>query len=123
MTTITEAAYAQMQKDAKRFADSLNVSDFAKAISENAYMAGEVFIASKILNADLKESSVKEIDWEQRRYEIAKDMLSVMYIDEGQESRKGNHNIDFEYKDMNSCTSEAVRWADVLIKELKKTSK
>ena len=28
---------------------------------------------------------MKEIDWEQRRYEIAKDMLSVMYIDEGQE--------------------------------------
>ena len=46
-----------------------------------------------------------------------------MYIDEGQESRKGNHNIDFEYKDMNSCASEAVRWTDTLIEELKKTSK
>ena len=64
-----------------------------------------------------KEEPTKEIDWEQRRYEIAKDMLSVMYIDEGQESRKGNH------KDMNSCASEAVRWADALIEELKKTSK
>ena len=50
-------------------------------------------------------------------------MLSVMYIDEGQESRKGNHNIDFEYQDMNSCASEAVRWADALIEELKRTSK
>ena len=66
---------------------------------------------------------MKEIDWEQRRYEIAKDMLSAMYIDEGQESRKGNHNIDFEFKDMNSCASEAVRWADTLIDVLKKTSK
>ena len=70
-----------------------------------------------------KEEPKKQIDWEQRRYEIAKDMLSAMYIDEGQESRKGNHNIDFEYKDMNSCASEAVRWADALIEELKKTSR
>ena len=65
---------------------------------------------------------MKEIDWEQRRYEVARDMLSVMYIDEGQESRNSNHNTDFEFKDMNSCASEAVRWADILIEELKKTS-
>ena len=71
-----------------------------------------------------RQSSFKDgADWEQRRYEIAKDMLSAMYIDEGQESRKGNHNIDFEFKDMNSCASEAVRWADTLIDALKKTSK
>ena len=71
-----------------------------------------------------RQSSFKDgADWEQRRYEIAKDMLSAMYIDEGQESRKGNHNIDFEFKDMNSCASEAVRWADTLIDVLKKTSK
>ena len=65
---------------------------------------------------------MKETDWEQRRYEVARDMLSVMYIDEGQESRNSNHNTDFEFKDMNSCASEAVRWADTLIEELKKTS-
>ena len=70
-----------------------------------------------------KEEPKKQIDWEQRRYEIAKNMLSAMYIDEGQESRKGNHNIDFEFKDINSCAREAVRWADALIEELKKTSK
>ena len=71
-----------------------------------------------------RQSSFKDgAEWEQRRYEIAKDMLSVMYIDEGQESRKGNHNIDFEFKDINSCVREAVRWADTLIDVLKKTSK
>lgn len=48
---------------------------------------------------------VKEIDWEQRRYEIAKDVLSTLVSDP---------NIaDCE------IPSEAVRYADALIKELK----
>lgn len=49
---------------------------------------------------------VKEIDWEQRRYEIAKEVLSTLVSDP---------NIaDCE------IPSEAVRYADALIKELKK---
>ena len=48
----------------------------------------------------------KNIDWEQRRYEIAKDVLSTLVSDP---------NIaDCE------IPSEAVRYADALIKELKK---
>lgn len=62
----------------------------------------------------------RQIDWEQRRYEIAKDMLKAIYIDEGNESR-ASQTIEFEYQDMNSCAYEAIRWADVLIEELKKT--
>ena len=47
-----------------------------------------------------------EIDWEQRRYEIAKDVLSTLVSDP---------NIaDCE------IPSAAVRYADALIKELKK---
>ena len=47
-----------------------------------------------------------EIDWEQRRYEIAKDVLSTLVSDP---------NIaDCE------IPPEAVRYADALIKELKK---
>lgn len=60
------------------------------------------------------------INWEQRRYEIAKDMMRTIYLDEGQEERCGKSDIPFEYKDMNSCAREAVEWADVLIKELKR---
>ena len=49
---------------------------------------------------------VKEIDWEQRRYEIAKDVLSTLVSDP---------NIaDCE------IPSAAVYYADALIKELKK---
>lgn len=49
---------------------------------------------------------VKEIDWEQRRYEIAKDVLSTLVSDP--------ILADCE------IPSEAVRYADALIKELKK---
>ena len=47
-----------------------------------------------------------EIDWEQRRYEIAKDVLSTLVSDP--------IIADCE------IPSEAVRYADALIKELKK---
>ena len=51
-------------------------------------------------------NNVKEIDWEQRRYEIAKDVLSTLVSDP---------NIaDCE------IPSAAVYYADALIKELKK---
>ena len=51
-------------------------------------------------------NNVKEIDWEQRRYEIAKDVLSTLVSDP--------IIADCE------IPSEAVRYADALIKELKK---
>ena len=47
---------------------------------------------------------MKEIDWEQRRYEIAKE-LYCNYPHEGY------------------TAEEAVTWADALIEELRKTSK
>ena len=69
---------------------------------------------------EILETPQNGIDWEQRRYEIAKDMLKVIYLDEGNASRVPQ-TIEFEYQDMNSCAYEAIRWADVLIEELKKT--
>lgn len=62
----------------------------------------------------------KSIDWEQRRYEIAKDMLRTIYIEDGKEKRSTDPGIEFEYQSLEGCASEAVRFADVLIEELKK---
>lgn len=59
------------------------------------------------------------VDWEQRRYEIAKDMLCALYTDEGFDAREKNDAM-FEYQDLDSCAKEAVRYADALIRELKK---
>ena len=61
-------------------------------------------------NTDMTQS---EIDWEQRRYEIAKDMLPVIYVDD--KPREGE-----DYFTLQEAAHEAVRYADALINELKK---
>lgn len=60
------------------------------------------------------------IDWEQRRYEIAKEMLAAIYLDDGNAERADNSKIGFEFKTVEGCTREAVRMADGLIAELQK---
>lgn len=57
-------------------------------------------------------------DWEQRRYEIAKQMMATIYLDEGQQARNNRSNVEFEYQDMQSVAHEAVRFADALCREL-----
>ena len=51
------------------------------------------------------------IDWEQRRYEIAKDILSAWYSNPDRMMRQGTPQ---------SCSAEAVEVADALIEELQK---
>lgn len=62
----------------------------------------------------------KTIDWEQRRYEIAKYMLRAIYMDEGIERRMTDPGIAFQYQSLEGNAREAVRYANVLIEELKK---
>lgn len=63
----------------------------------------------------------RQIDWEQRRYEIAKDMLCTIYIDDGNEKRCIDPNgVWFESKNPRGSAREALRYADALIEELKK---
>lgn len=58
----------------------------------------------------------KTIDWEQRRYDIAKEMLPVIYTDD-------NPKEGEDYLTLQQAANEAVRYADALIKELKKGDK
>ena len=60
---------------------------------------------------------IQEIDWEQRRYEIAKEMMPVLYR-QGVEVLKYGQN--FEWKEIADC---AVNFADMLIEKLKEQSK
>lgn len=46
-------------------------------------------------------------------------MLCALYTDEGFDAREKNDAM-FEYQDLDSCAKEAVRYADALIRELKK---
>ena len=52
------------------------------------------------------DNNIKEIDWEQRRYEIAKDVLSAL--------------IPNRYMSYEQMPGVAVKFADTLIEELKK---
>lgn len=61
----------------------------------------------------------KNIDWEQRRYEIAKEMLHAIYLDDGNAERQDNSKLGFEFKSLQGSAKEAVRFADALIAELK----
>ena len=64
---------------------------------------------------DIEEGS-KAIDWEQRRYEIAKEMLPAIYYDD--KPQEGE-----DYLTLNEAAHEAVRYAEALITELKKGGK
>lgn len=69
----------------------------------------------------LTDRETCNIDWEQRRYEIAKTMLPAIYTDDGNAARADHSPINgFEYKTLEGCCREAIRFADVLINELKK---
>lgn len=68
-------------------------------------------------------SVIDSVDYEKRRYEIAKAMLPAIYLDDGQAERADDTDSGFEYKSVQSCAREAVRFADALIEELKKKRK
>lgn len=47
-------------------------------------------------------------------------MLCAIYMDEGNERRSTDPGIEFEYQSLVGNAREAVRYANVLIEELKK---
>ena len=72
-------------------------------------------LEDKVFAANVKEidrslNSRKDIDWEQRRYEIAMACLSA-------EMASNCHN----YNDKEGNVKDAIEYADLLIKELRKT--
>lgn len=60
----------------------------------------------------MKQEEIKKIDWEQRRYEIAKTMLPCVTTLRYNASEDGGINPV-------SCAGDAVICADMLIEELK----
>lgn len=93
--------------------------DFAECTDNN----GKVYGLQANLFRDYEQViEDKTINWEQRRYEIAKAMLPAIYTDEGNAARADHSPINgFEYKTLEGCCREAIRFADTLIKELKKS--
>lgn len=60
--------------------------------------------------------------WEKRRYEIAKEVLPFMWLDDGMAQRmhEAEGHKGFEYKRNDMLAKEAVQLTDALIAELKK---
>lgn len=63
------------------------------------------------------QPKTKEIDWEQRRYEIAKEMMPIIYQQKLAESNRGQGIMLKDVADI------AVAFADVLISVLKNKNK
>lgn len=63
----------------------------------------------------IKEEPHKNIDWEQRRYEIAKEILPYL-----KDIKRYDHNSNLMKLTYHQCAYEAIKYADALIAELKK---
>ena len=63
--------------------------------------------------AEPQEQSQPKIDWEQRRYEIAKEMMPVLY-------RQGVEVMKYGLRFRKEIVDGAVNFADMLIEKLKK---
>lgn len=63
------------------------------------------------VGVQMNDETAKPIDWEQRRYEIAKDVMSASFTQ------------PMDGVSIASYVHNCVQWADALIEELKKTSK
>ena len=61
-----------------------------------------------VISLNRKTKDANQIDWEQRRYEIAKDILATMFYNPGNHSLTVEADVDF-----------AVDVADILIEKLK----
>lgn len=83
-------------------------------MKNNAFPSYDVLeTPEEILSMPDIETAGKVIDWEQRRYEIAKQMLPAIYAyDKPQDGE--------DYLTIQEAANEAVRYADALINELKK---
>ena len=68
-------------------------------------------IDTQMKGVQMNEETVKPIDWEQRRYEIAKDVMAASF------------NQPMDGVSIASYVHNCVQWADALIEELKKTRK
>lgn len=65
-------------------------------------------IDTQMKGVQMNEETVKPIDWEQRRYEIAKDILASSFA------------TPMEGVSIASYVHDCAQWADLLIEELKR---
>lgn len=87
-------------------------------IFEKTYEEGERKVTPDTDNA-LGETA---IDWEQRRYEIAKEAMGAFISSPSYQFWKENNYYESQHTTPNHVVEDAVEYADALIEELKKKS-
>lgn len=102
-----------MKAKIKQTGEIINIADYAK-VTLDQYDSWGNPIELGFDEVEILQEPTNDIDWEQRRYEIAKEMLPITY----QESR----NILLRGGDVDTpdIIESAVKFADMLITELKK---
>lgn len=83
----------------KRYWDSKNKKEYSKSQLDFN------------IDTQISKETIEPIDWEQRRYEIAKDIMAASF------------NQPMSGVSIASYAHICVLWADAIIEELKKTSK
>lgn len=81
-----------------------------KKVSETEYADKDGNAYDKNELVLLEEMETEPVDWEQRRYEIAKDIMAASFY------------LPMDGANIVSYAHNCVQWADALIEELKKTS-
>ena len=102
---ISKAMIQSMQRE-----DDMTRIDMCGGRSYNVKETPEEILAMP----DIEEGN-KVIDWEHRRYEIAKEMLPIIYYDDKPQDGE-------DYLTLRQAANEAVRYAEALITELKKAT-
>ena len=114
-----------MKAKIKKTGEIINIAEYAQIALEKCDSYGNpisVRPEDVELIPDVKEDNFPKIDWEQRRYEIAREMLPSIAKDFRNLVRSGNSlGEDIERGTLQEyCTYFVVKYADALIKELKR---
>lgn len=102
-----------MKARIKKTGEVVNIADYAKVTLDRCDSWGNP-LEYPLDEVEIIEERADDIDWEQRRYEIAKEMLTVIFQETKEYSSSGG------ISDYHDIPKLAVDYADILIAELKK---
>lgn len=104
-----------MKARIKETGEIINIAEYARVALDKCDSYGDP-IEMSFEDVEILQDKSDDIDWEQRRYEIAKEMMPLM-------CQSFKHFAESDVGDRFSkedCAYHAVRYADALIEELKK---
>lgn len=99
-----------MKARIKKTGEIINIANYATVTLEKCDSYGNP-IELRFDEVEILQEPTSDIDWEQRRYEIAKDMMAAFLSNYSDNIHSGNPNEHAKY---------AVVFADTLIAELRK---